>query len=455
MAFKGFFQKILTSIIRSFAPPRRSMRALSRTGCWPHEVPPGAWLLANAAAHRRTPGFHRGRAGSSGSDCQERRSPPGPWLLANAAAYRRTSGLRRGARARSGIRLRRSSPPGSWVLASAAAHRRTSGLRRGAQARSGIRLQATRSPTGLLGVGQCCSSSSDARRSPRGMRARPGSGCRRRGAPPGSLVWPDAAAHRQTPGAPPAACGLGRDPAASDADLHRAPWCWPMLQLINARRALPAAVCRFFRIRLPGTQIPTGPLVVGQCCNSSTDTGRSPRGMRAQPGSGSGHTDLHRVPGCWPMLSLSTARALPAAPCWLGRDPAASDANLRPGSWFWPMLQLIDGGRALPGRLPVRPNSAAGNANVRPGSWLLANAAAHQRPGCSPLGMRARSGTRRPATRVSTRVPGCRQQLQLIDGHREIHHGMRARSGTRRPATQISVGRSRRGMLTSVATHRD
>ena len=370
MAFKGFFQKILTSIIRSFAPPRRSMRALSRTGCWPHEVPPGAWLLANAAAHRRTPGFHRGRAGSSGSDCQERRSPPGPWLLANAAAYRRTSGLRRGARARSGIRLRRSSPPGSWVLASAAAHRRTSGLRRGAQARSGIRLQATRSPTGLLGVGKCCSSSSDARRSPRGMRARPGSGGQRRRSPPGSLVLANAAAHQRTPGAPRRGVPVLPDPTARNADPHRAPGCWPMLQLIDGHRALPPRHAGSAGIRLRPHGSPPGAWLLA---NAEPINGPSAprRAMLARSGSGCqrrksppgllvlANAAAHRrgpgTPrpaagssefGCWqrkcpPGLlvvgqccSSSTARVLPPRHAGSVRNPSASDAGLHPGPWL-------------------------------------------------------------------------------------------------------------------------
>jgi len=285
-------------------------------------------VLANAAAHRRTPGLRRGRAGSSGSSCWRRGAPLGAWIWPAATAHRRTPGApAAGARvlpdqAAGDADLRRAP-----VLANAAAHRRTPGLRRGRAGSSGA-------------------------------------GCWPHGAPLGASLLANAAAHRRTPGLRRRGMRVLPDPAAGDADLRRAPVLANAAAHQRTPGAFPAA-CGFFRSLLPAMRISVGPLcwpmlqlIVGRRGSAA--------GARVLPEPAAGHTELHRVPGCWPMLQLIvTRRGSAGAACGFFRSRLPATRTPL-GSWIWPAATAH---RQRPGApaagARVLPDPAAGDADLR------------------------------------------------------------------------------------------
>jgi len=148
-------------------------------------------------------------------------------------------------------------------------------------------------------VASCYGSSSDARRSPPRARGLPDQVAGDANFRPGSWVRPDAAAHRQTPGAPAAACGLGLGSGCQKRGAP--PGAWLLANAAAHQRTQGLRRGRAgFRIKLPATQISAGLLGVASCYGSSSDARRSP----------------------------PRARGLP--------DQVAGDANFRPGSWVRP-----------------------------------------------------------------------------------------------------------------------
>jgi len=249
----------------------------SGSSCRRRGAPLGSWIWPAATAHRRTPGappaacgffrsrllatrifteclvvgqccststdagVRRGRAGSSGSSCRRRGAPLGSWIWPAATAHRQTPGA-----PAAGARVLPDQAAGDaelhWAPGFGQLLRLIVGRRSLPGAACGffrIKLPATQISAGLLGVASCYGSSSDARRSPSGMRARSGIQLRQRGAPLAPGFGQLLQGHRQTPGAPPAACGLGPGFSSGNADPPASCVCWPMLQLIVGRGCYP------------------------------------------------------------------------------------------------------------------------------------------------------------------------------------------------------------------------